>query len=69
MRTKLRDDRTYKAKVWDYLLEAGICTEDELQLVTNIIIRGYNEETMDDILFAKTGYRSLEQLLDCDIER
>ena len=50
----------YKAKVWDYLLETEIATENELQLVTNI--NGYNEETMNDIIYSKTGYRNLEQL-------
>ena len=50
----------YKAKVWDYLLETKIATENELQLVTNI--NGYNEETMNDIIYSKTGYRDLEQL-------
>ena len=57
---ELQDDGTYKARVWDYLLETEICTEEELRLVTNI--NGYNEGTMDDIIYAKTGYRSLEQL-------
>jgi len=57
---ELRDDMEYKTKVWDYLLETEIATENELQLVTNI--NGYNEETMTDIIYSKTGYRNLEQL-------
>ena len=46
--------------MWDYLTESGIATEEELQLVT--CINGYNEETMLDILYARTGYRNFEQL-------
>ena len=46
--------------MWDYLTELGIATEEELQLVT--CINGYNEETMLDILYARTGYRNFEQL-------
>jgi hypothetical protein len=45
---------------WNYLIEAGIATEQELQLVTCII--GYSVETLDKVLYARTGYRSIEQL-------
>ena len=47
-------------EMWDYLTESGIATEDELKLVTDI--NGYNEETMLDVLYARTGYRNFEQL-------
>ena len=46
--------------MWDYLIESGIATYDELCLVT--CINGYNEETMLDVLYARTGYRNFEQL-------
>ena len=49
----------------DYLIECGIATEDEIQLVTTI--NGFTIETLDDILYARTGYRTLEQYKD-DIE-
>jgi len=51
-------------KLWDYLLEAGIATENELKLVTNI--NGYNLESLESILYARTAYRSLEQILDAE---
>lgn len=51
-------------EMWDYLTENGIATEEELQLVTDI--NGYNEETMLDVLYARTGYRNFEQLDDFD---
>ena len=45
---------------WDYLLESSIATEDELKLASNLI--GYSLETMEAVLYAKTGYRSFDQL-------
>ena len=47
-------------EMWDYLIELGIATENELCLVT--AINGYNEEAMLDVLYVRTGYRSFEQL-------
>jgi len=52
--------------VWDYLLETEIATEDELRLVTNI--NGYSIESLNDIIYSKTSYRSLEQLQGLDDE-
>lgn len=47
-------------QMWDYIVGNGIATEDEVQLVTEI--NGYNEETLKDILFARTGYRDFDQV-------
>ena len=47
---------------FDFLVEYGIATEDEIRLVTDI--NGYNEETLNDILYARTGNRSIEQFLE-----
>lgn len=46
-------------ELWDNIVEYGIATEDELQLVTDI--NGYTEETLNDVIYARTGYRSWEQ--------
>jgi hypothetical protein len=46
-------------EMWDALLNMGVC-EQTLQVVTSI--NGYNEESMQDILYAVTGYRSFDQL-------
>lgn len=43
-----------------YLIENGIATQDEITLVCNI--NGYTGETLNDILYARTGYRNFEQL-------
>ncbi len=51
-----------KTEMWDYLEENSIATKDELTLVANI--NGFSAGTMKDILYAKTGYRSFDQLED-----
>ena len=51
-------------EMMDYLIKYQICTDDELSLVTSIL--GTNEETMESILYAKTGYRNFEQIQDED---
>jgi hypothetical protein len=47
-------------ETFDEIIERGIATESEVQLVT--CINGYNLETLNDIIYARTGYRDLEQL-------
>lgn len=48
--------------MWDYLIDYDIATEQELQLLTSI--NGYNADTLSDVLYVRTGYRSIEQLED-----
>lgn len=49
-------------EMWDKLYDDGIATQDELQLVTDIV--GYTKEAMLDILYARTGYRNFDQMED-----
>lgn len=49
-------------QVWDLLLQYDIATEDELRLVTDI--NGYNTEALEDIIYARAGLRSIEELLN-----
>ena len=42
--------------LWDNLITYEIATENELQLITDI--NGYTLETLEDVLYARTGYRS-----------
>ena len=51
--------------LWDLLLEYGIATEKELCLVTTI--NGFNLETLESVLYAREGYRSLEQYLESEV--
>ena len=48
------------ARVWDYIIDNGIATQDELQLVTDI--NGYSVDTLNDVLYARTGYRNIDQI-------
>ena len=49
-------------EVYNYLIDYGFFTENELNLITNI--NGYNLETLNDCLYSKFGYRDLEQMLE-----
>ncbi len=48
--------------IWDLYLTLNICSEETLQVVTSI--NGYNLDTMKDILYATTGLRSIEQIIN-----
>jgi len=45
--------------IFDFLVENEIATENEIRLVT--CINGYNETALNDIIYVKTGYRTLKQ--------
>lgn len=45
-----------------FLEEEGIATDEEIDLVTKI--NGYNLETINDIIYVRTGCRNYEQLLE-----
>ena len=42
----------------NFLIEQEIATEDEISLVTEI--NGCSIDTLNDILYARTGYRDLD---------
>jgi len=46
-------------KLWDWLVDIGIATNEELKLITGI--NGYNIDTLHDVLYYRTGYRTREQ--------
>ena len=43
-----------------YLVDNFIATEEEITLVC--CINGHTQETLESILYARTGYRSFEQI-------
>lgn len=49
---------------FEFLIENGIATEEEIILVMDI--NGRSEKTINDILYARTGYRSIEQYIECE---
>jgi len=52
--------------IWDTLTEMGIATSEEIGLV--IALMGKSEETLNSILYVRTGYRTLEQMFEEDEE-
>ena len=46
-------------KFYDYLVDYGVATEDEINLVC--CINGHNVESLERILYARLGLRSLNQ--------
>jgi len=51
-------------ELWENLVEYGFATEEELCLVTSI--NGSSDETLESVLYCRTGYRSWEQYIDCE---
>ena len=45
---------------YNFIIENNIATENEVDLLTDI--SGYSESTFLAIVYARTGYRSYEQL-------
>ena len=49
--------------MWDIIVhEYGIATEEELSLVT--AIDGYNEDTLNNVIYVRTGYNDIYQLIE-----
>ena len=51
--------------IWDYIVEMSIATEDELRLVTSI--NGTNEDSLNSVLYSRTGYHSMEQIIEMEV--
>ena len=46
-------------ELWDMLVDHGLATKQTLQVITSI--NGYTLETLNDVLYAVTGCRCIEQ--------
>lgn len=55
-----------KEQAWDYIIENEIASEETLNVVTSI--NGFSLETLEDVLYSTTGYRSFSQLDDVEDE-
>lgn len=51
-------------ELWNFLENSGIATYDEMDLVTDI--NGYTVDSLEDILYARTGYRNLKQIQESE---
>ena len=54
----------YIENIHNYLIEYQIATSKEIRLVTSI--NGTNEESYNSILYSRTGYRDLNQIIDLE---
>ena len=52
--------------IWETLVEYGIATEEELGLA--VALCGVTEQTLNSVLYIRTGYRSIEQMIEEDGE-
>jgi len=51
-------------ELYDYLIDTYIATKEEITLVE--CINGTSVETLNDILYVRTGYRDLEQIKEVE---
>lgn len=54
-------------RLYDYMVDYGIATTDELNLARNLV-SGSWEEVLNMVLFVRTGYRTLEQMFEAEEE-
>ena len=55
---------TEQTELYDFLVEEMHATEDEINLV--LCLNGTSMEVLESILYAKTGYRNLNQILESE---
>ena len=51
-------------ELYDYLVDYGVATEKEIALVCSI--NGTNLDSLESILYSRTGYRDLEQIKEIE---
>lgn len=49
-------------RIWDTLVELGIATTEEIGLA--VALCGTTEETLNRVLYIRTGYQNIDQFLD-----
>lgn len=54
-------------RTYDFLVESGVATAEELNLARNLV-SGTWTEVLNAVLFIRTGYRSLEQWIAEEME-
>lgn len=55
----MTNDLTY---TYDLIIELGIATDEELKLITGI--NGFSIESLNDVIYYKTGYHDISQFLE-----
>lgn len=46
------------------IIDFGIASEEAVDLTCNVA--GYNQETLETIIFAQTGYENIQQVISAD---
>lgn len=59
---EIEKEKKMEKRIWNYLIESGIATEEELDLVTDVA--GYSVRTLEAVIYSRTGYNDLEQLME-----
>ena len=59
------DFKYVKDIIWNYYIDSEMFTENEIQIATGLT--GYNEDTLNNILFIVYGYRDLIQYLESEV--
>ena len=52
--------------IWDVIVSYDIATNEELSLACDLC--GTSEETLNKVLYARTGYRDIEQMIEATDE-
>ena len=55
-----------KSELFVKIINDEIATESEVDLVTDIV--GYSIETLNQIIYVRTGYRNIEQYEESEID-
>jgi hypothetical protein len=59
---KLKETFSEVDDLWVYLVDNELFTDAEIQLIINMM--GYSTETLNDAIYARYGYRDLDQLVE-----
>lgn len=54
-------------QMYDYMVETDIATAKELNLA-KCLVDGTWEEVLNAVLYARTGYRTFDQYIECEME-
>lgn len=49
-------------KIYNYMIDYELVSEETLDIITSI--NGYDEETLNDVLYCVSGYHDIEQYLE-----
>lgn len=52
----------YEIEMYDYMVESGIATAEELNLARNLV-DGEWKDVLSRVLYIRTGYHTLEQMM------